>query len=56
MTSKRPYRPALSWQQCWEEVMENRASQFDAVLVETAKELWPVWEEYFKKAAGLVQN
>lgn len=44
MTSERPYRPALTWHHCWEEVVANKAIQFDAVLVEAAEALWPMWE------------
>lgn len=45
MTSQRPYRHALSWQACWEEIVVNKAIQFDAVLVETAEVLWSTWEK-----------
>ncbi|MGB9803718.1 HD-GYP domain-containing protein [Desulfofundulus sp.] len=39
MTSERPYRPPLSWQQCWQEVLAGKARQFDPVLVEAAERL-----------------
>lgn len=45
MTSNRPYRPALSWSACWQELVANKARQFDAVLVEAAGKLWPTWEK-----------
>jgi len=52
MTSDRPYRPALSWRQCWEEVEANKALQFDAVVVEAAEALWPVWEKRWSSRKG----
>ncbi len=45
MTSERPYRLAMTWHQCWEEVVANKAIQFDAVLVEATEALWPWWEK-----------
>ena len=45
MTSERPYRRPLSWQECREEVVANKALQFDAVLVEATERLWPMWEK-----------
>ncbi|MDK2888949.1 MAG: hypothetical protein PWP72_1827 [Thermoanaerobacter sp.] len=47
MTSERPYRPPLSWQQCRQEIVAGKAGQFDAVLVEAAEKLWPVWERRY---------
>ncbi len=47
MTSERPYRPPLSWQQCRQEIVAGKAGQFDAVLVEAAERLWPVWERRY---------
>ncbi len=44
MTSDRPYRQALSWQECWDEVVSCKALQFDPVLVEAAEGLWHMWE------------
>jgi len=53
MTSERPYRPAITWRQCWEEVVTNKAIQFDAVLVEAAEALWSVWgKRWPAKSAG----
>lgn len=45
MTSKRPYRPPFSWQECREKIVANKAAQFDAVLVDAAETLWPIWEK-----------
>lgn len=44
MTSNRPYRPALTWQDCLAEIKACKATQLDAVLVDAAEELWPKWE------------
>jgi len=49
MTSERPYRPAFSWQECLEELMACKVTQFDAVLVDAAEELWPKWERRWRK-------
>jgi putative two-component system response regulator len=35
MTSDRPYRAALSWEQAYEEVRRGRGSQFDPLVVES---------------------
>ena len=51
MTSERPYRPAFSWAECLEELKACKATQFDAVLVDAAEELWPKWEKRWPKAA-----
>lgn len=52
MTSARPYRPALTWEECFQEIVVNKGLQFDAVLVEAAVELRFVWEKKF----GLMGN
>jgi putative nucleotidyltransferase with HDIG domain len=45
MIAERPYRRALSWQECQEELVANKTLQFDAVLVEASESLWPLWEK-----------
>ena len=45
MTSDRPYRPALSWDECFAEIAANKNLQFDALLVEAAMELRFIWEK-----------
>jgi len=45
MTHDRSYRKALTWQECWEEISANKALQFDTVLVDAAKDMWPKWEK-----------
>lgn len=44
MTSDRPYRKGLTWQDCLQEIKACQATQFDAVLVDAAETLWPRWE------------
>jgi len=43
MVSDRPYRKALSWTVCIEEVMANKGLQFDPELVSQLHGLWPYW-------------
>ncbi|MDF2614012.1 MAG: hypothetical protein K0S71_1798 [Clostridia bacterium] len=44
MTSVRPYRDAMTWKACMEEVRLNKGIQFDPVVVEAAEKLWKKWE------------
>jgi len=44
ITSIRPYRRALSWEECWEEILINKGIQFDPVAVEAAEKLWKRWK------------
>jgi HD-GYP domain-containing protein (c-di-GMP phosphodiesterase class II) len=44
MTSQRPYRGAKTWEQCMDEVMENKGIQFDPALVRAAEKLWTRWK------------
>jgi len=43
MTSARPYRSALSWEACHEEIIINKGLQFDPVAVEAVEKLWEKW-------------
>jgi len=43
MVSERPYRRALSWEECIEEVVLNKGIQFDPVVVEATEKLWRKW-------------
>ncbi len=43
MTSIRPYRSAMTWDACLEEMLRNKGRQFDPVLVEAAERLWDKW-------------
>lgn len=45
MTSIRPYRRAMSWEECWEEILINKGIQFDPVAVEASENLWKKWKE-----------
>ncbi len=44
MTTDRPYRQAMTWEQCKEEILLNKGLQFDPVVVEVAEKLWGKWE------------
>jgi len=44
ITSVRPYRNAMSWEECREEILANKGIQFDPVAVETLEKLWKRWE------------
>lgn len=44
MTSARPYRKAMSWDNCKKEIILNKGIQFDPVAVEAAEKLWKKWE------------
>lgn len=44
ITSIRPYRRALSWEECWEEILINKGIQFDPVAVEASEKLWKKWK------------
>ena len=43
MTSDRPYRKAMSWESCLEEVILNKGIQFDPIVVESAEKLLRGW-------------
>lgn len=45
ITSIRPYRKALSWEECWNEVLLNKGIQFDPVAVDAAEKLWEKWRD-----------
>lgn len=44
ITSVRPYRKAMSWEACWQELLANKGIQFDPEAVEASKKLWRKWE------------
>lgn len=44
MTSERPYRKAMSWEECMKEMVANKGIQFDPVLVEASEKLSPRWK------------
>ena len=43
MTTHRPYRAAMTWEQCREEIRINKGLQFDPLLVEATEKLWEKW-------------
>ena len=45
MTSERPYRSALSWDECIREVLINKGVQFDPVVVDAVSKLWNEWRK-----------
>jgi putative nucleotidyltransferase with HDIG domain len=45
MTSKRPYRQALNWLECKNEILANAGLQFDPLLVDAALNLWSIWKD-----------
>lgn len=45
MTSIRPYRKAMTWDACWEEIQKNKGIQFDPTVVDTAERLWSKWKQ-----------
>lgn len=47
MTSDRPYRRAISWEMCRQEIEANKRKQFAPFLVEATKELWNYWKKEF---------
>lgn len=40
MTSRRPYRSAMTWEQCREEVRAGKGLQFDPIVAERSDEIW----------------
>jgi len=44
ITSIRPYRRAMSWEECREEILINKGLQFDPVAVEAAEKLLKKWK------------
>lgn len=45
ITSLRPYRKAMSWEQAWDEVLLNKGEQFDPLVVDAAEHLWKGWQD-----------
>lgn len=43
MTSIRPYRQAMKWEACMQEIVINKGIQFDPVIVDTAVKHWKKW-------------
>lgn len=60
ITSVRPYRKAMSWEECWEELLANKGIQFDPVAVEASEKMlkrWEVrWQEFQKDSNEVKQR
>lgn len=52
MTSDRPYRKAMSWEQCRCEVEINKGIQFDPVIVDAAAKLWARWQNKYQRSSN----
>ncbi|ADY56972.1 metal dependent phosphohydrolase [Syntrophobotulus glycolicus DSM 8271] len=48
MTSQRPYREAMSWEECRKELMVNQGIQFDPIIVEEGIKLMNRWQIQFQ--------
>ncbi|TYQ18109.1 UNVERIFIED_CONTAM: putative nucleotidyltransferase with HDIG domain [Acetivibrio alkalicellulosi] len=44
MTTNRPYRKAMQWEECIEEINRNIGLQYDPLVVEAANNLWTKWK------------
>ncbi|WP_018933123.1 HD-GYP domain-containing protein [Gracilibacillus lacisalsi] len=49
MTSSRSYREAMPLEKAYEQIVNGSGSQFDPILVEKVKEVFPLWIEYHKQ-------
>jgi putative nucleotidyltransferase with HDIG domain len=49
MTSSRSYREAMPVEEAYQRIVEGNGSQFDPMLVEVFKKVFPVWVEFHKK-------
>jgi len=43
MTTDRPYRKRMSWEDCLKELQRHKEKQFDPMVVEAAVQLWRNW-------------
>lgn len=50
MMSIRPYRASFSIEETRQEIIANKAIQFDPKLVDATENLWPAWERLIKKS------
>lgn len=48
MTSSRSYRPALPVELAYQRIIEGKGSQFDPMLVEKFKKVYPAWVKFHK--------
>jgi putative nucleotidyltransferase with HDIG domain len=49
MTSSRSYRKALPVEEAYNRILEGKGSQFDPMLVEKFKKVFPAWVEFHEK-------
>ncbi|ETI70588.1 HD-GYP domain-containing protein [Neobacillus vireti] len=49
MTSSRSYRAAMPVEEAYQRIIEGKGSQFDPMLVEEFKKVFPIWIEFHKK-------
>lgn len=49
MTSSRSYRSAMPVEEAYKRIVEGQGSQFDPILVEEFKKIFPTWVEFHKK-------
>ncbi|MFK9095149.1 HD-GYP domain-containing protein [Bacillus salipaludis] len=49
MTSSRSYRAAMPVEEAFQRIIEGKGSQFDPILVEEFKKIFPAWVEFHKK-------
>lgn len=49
MISERPYRKAMLWEDCMDEVKLNKGTQFDPAIVEAVEKLLPEWKERWQR-------
>ncbi len=52
MTSQRPYRGAMTWEKCMNEIILNKGIQFQPAPAEVAEKLWTLWSSQWNKAPG----
>jgi putative nucleotidyltransferase with HDIG domain len=53
MTSMRPYRQAMTWEACMEEMLINKGIQFDPVVVDAAERLWSKWKQHSQEEQSI---
>lgn len=49
MTSNRSYRSKFTFNECYDEVIRNKGTQFDPFLVDSIGDLWVKWEKYLRE-------
>ena len=49
MTSSRSYREAMPVEEAYQRIIEGKGSQFDPMLVEEFKKVYPAWVKFHEK-------